>query len=459
MKRSISMLLAILTLAGTLTLPSMAAEPEDEEGTAQEAVQEDGSAQTDETEAAEAEPEPDPAGTVSWANLESRIRSGSLSARILIENITGVEDLDYDQMYEDLRRQLNSIAQAQWMMILMGAGQAADALDQSYDSLRDVFDSIKDGELQADNADVVWQLEDTVNQVVSGGENLYITLVGLEQQAADGQRGLDTIDRNLEQLRLREQLGQVSQQTVAELEQTRAETVSQLATLDSNIRQLKIQLQNLIGEDPTGELVLGPLPTQEEAVWEEPDYEADLEAAKAASWTLRNAQLTLDDAKEQWNDDQSSYRGASKQYLYQQAEHTWNAAQLTYQSTVQSFETSFKSLYDSLASYEQALESAQSALTWQQTLLDTAQRKYELGLISRSDLLAAQDDAAAAQSRWTAPGGICSPPGTATAGRWRPASSPRADRRRTSLRGPSAPWPDDTETQRGGGLWPPPRGM
>ena len=301
-------------------------------------------------------------------------------------------------MYEDLRRQLNDIAQAQWMMILMGAGQAADALDQSYDSLRDVFDSIKDGELQADNADVVWQLEDTVNQVVSGGENLYITLVGLEQQAADGQRGLDTIDRNLEQLRLRQQLGQVSQQTVTELEQTRAQTVSQLATLDSNIRQLKIQLQNLIGEAPTGELVLGPLPTQEEMVWEEPDYEADLEAAKAASWTLRDAQLTLDDAKEQWNDDQSSYRGASKQYLYQQAEHTWNAAQLTYQSTVQNFETSFKSLYDSLANYEQVLENAQSALAWQQTLLETAQTRYDLGLISYSEVLTAQDNVASAQS-------------------------------------------------------------
>ena len=262
MKRSISMLLAILTLAGTLTLPSMAAEPDEEKGTAQEAVQEEESAQADGTEAEEAEPEPepDPEGTVTWGNLDDRIRAESLNARILIENITGIEDIDYDQMYEDLRRQLNDIAQAQWMMILMGAGQAADALDQSYDSLRDVFDSIKDGELQADNADVVWQLEDTVNQVVSGGENLYITLVGLEQQAADGQRGLDTIDRNLEQLRLRQQLGQVSQQTVTELEQTRAQTVSQLATLDSNIRQLKIQLQNLMGRTPPGSSSWAPCP-------------------------------------------------------------------------------------------------------------------------------------------------------------------------------------------------------
>ena len=347
---------------------------------------------------AEPEPEPDPEGTVTWGNLDDRIRAESLNARILIENITGIEDIDYDQMYEDLRRQLNDIAQAQWMMILMGAGQAADALDQSYDSLRDVFDSIKDGELQADNADVVWQLEDTVNQVVSGGENLYITLVGLEQQAADGQRGLDTIDRNLEQLRLRQQLGQVSQQTVTELEQTRAQTVSQLATLDSNIRQLKIQLQNLIGEDPTGELVLGPLPTQEEMVWEEPDYEADLEAAKAASWTLRSAQKALEDAEEDWKDARSDYRSSRKQYLLQQAEHTWNAAQLTYQSTVQNFETSFKSLYDALANYEQLYASAQSAMVWQQSQLDTVQTRYDLGLTTCSAVLDAQDEVASAQS-------------------------------------------------------------
>ena len=409
MRRRIALLLAVLAAVSTLTVPAAAAERE-EEPAAQETVGEE-AAQTgadtpeegetapeDGEETQEPAPEPDPEGTVSWANLDDRIRAESLNARILIENITGIEDIDYDLMYEDLRRQLNDIAKAQWMMILMGAGQAADALDQSYDSLRDVFDSIKDGELQADNADVVWQLEDTVNQVVSGGETLYITLVGLEQQAADGQRGLDALDRSLEELHLREQLGQVSRQTVAEVEQTRAETVSQLSTLDANIRQLKVQLQNLIGEDPTGEIALGALPTQEEMAWEAPDYEADLEAAKAASWTLRSAQLTLDDAKETWDDAKSDYRGASKQYLYQQAEHTWNAAQLTYQSTVQNFETGFKSLYDSLANYEQVLENAQSALVWKQTLLNTAQTRYQLGQISHNEVLTAQDDVAAAQS-------------------------------------------------------------
>ena len=398
MKRSISMLLAILTLAGTLTLPSMAAEPEDEEGTAQEAVQEEESAQADETEAAEAEPEPDPAGTVSWANLESRIRSGSLSALILAENIGSIEVIDYDQMAQDIRDQLNGIADLQWMMILMGDRMSANSLDQTYDSLRENFDAIQDGEMQADNADVVWQLEDTINQVVSGGETLYITLAGLEQQAADGQRGLDTIDRNLEQLRLRQQLGQVSQQTVEELEQTRSQTVSQLQTLDTTIRQMKAQLQTLIGETPTGEITLGPLPTQDTMEWEEPDYEADLEAAKAASWTLRDAQKTLEDAEETWEDARDEYRLPSEQYLYQQAEHVWNAAQFTYDSTVQNFEVGFQTLYNTLINDQQVLEAAQSALAWQQTLLETAQTRYDLGLIAYSEVLTAQDNVASAQS-------------------------------------------------------------
>ena len=45
------------------------------------------------------------------------------------------------------------------------------------------------------------------------------------------------------------------------------ETVSQLNSLDATIRELKVQLQNLIGEAPTGELELGALPTRSETVW------------------------------------------------------------------------------------------------------------------------------------------------------------------------------------------------
>ena len=407
MRQRISLLLAVLILAGTLSLPTLAAEPGEDnarETGAQNGGVQQAPADPEETQNPRPDPEetqnprPDPEGTVTWANLDSRIREGSLSALILAENIGGIEGIDYDLMYDDLRRQINDIADLQWMMVLMGNSMGADALDQTYDALRETFDAIKDGELQADNADVVWQLEDTVNQVVSGGETLYITLLGLEQQAADGQRGLAALDRSLEELRLRQQLGQVSRQNVDEVEAQRTQVVSQLNTLDTTITTYKSQLQTLIGAEPTGEISLGALPVQGEDGWTAPDYEADLAAAKAASWTLRNAEKTLKDAKEDWNDAQSDYRGSRKQYLLQAAEHTWAAAQLTYQSAFQEFETSFRTLYDSLADKENTLNSKRSALAWQQTVLETTQKRYELGQVSKMKLLAAQDDLAAAQS-------------------------------------------------------------
>ena len=397
MRQRISLLLAVLILAGTLSLPTLAAEPG--EDNARETGAQNGGVQQVPADPEETQdPRPDPEGTVTWANLDSRIREGSLSALILAENIGGIEGIDYDLMYDDLRRQINDIADLQWMMVLMGNSMGADALDQTYDALRETFDAIKDGELQADNADVVWQLNSTVDQMVAAGETLYITLVGLEQQAADGQRSLAALDRSLEELRLRQQLGQVSRQTVDEVEAQRTQVVSQLNTLDTTITTYKSQLQTLIGEEPTGEITLGALPAKGEDGWTAPDYEADLAAAKAASWTLRSAQKALDDAKEDWNDAQSDYRGPRKQYLLQAAEHTWEAAQLTYQSAFQDFETSFRTLYDSLADKENTLNSKLSALAWQQTVLETTQKRYELGQVSKMKLLTAQDDLAAAQS-------------------------------------------------------------
>ena len=44
------------------------------------------------------------------------------------------------------------------------------------------------------------------------------------------------------------------------------------------------------------------------------------------------------------------------------------------------------------------LNSKRSALAWQQTVLETTQKRYELGQVAKMKLLAAQDDLAAAQS-------------------------------------------------------------
>lgn len=369
--RSLCSLCALL-LCGALLTPALAAEP----------------AETVETDGPE----------LTWEELDERILAGSLNVRILDENIGSIEAIDYEMMEDQLRRQLNQIADAQWFMIQTGNSASASSLDETYSSLREVFDDIRDGDLQKDYADAVRQIEDGIHQVLAAGESLYINVVSLEASLEDGNRGLAALDRSLEELRLRRDLGQVSDQQVAALEQTRADTVSQLRTLETTIATYKSQLQVLIGEEPTGELTLGPLPEEAALEWTEPDYEADLAAAKEASWTLYNASLTLEDAEETWKDARRDYYGSYYRYQYDMAEHTWNAAQTTYESAVQDFETSFRTLYDSLADYEQVWENKQAALDYQQTVLNTTRTQYERGMVSHSALLTAEDDLAAAQS-------------------------------------------------------------
>lgn len=329
-----------------------------------------------------------------WEDLEERIRNGNLTAQALQEQMGSIEAIDYDILLEQLRDALNGLADASWYMGLLEQTGLAQNYQQLYKTQKETFEQVRDGEMQQDSADALWQLENGLTQIVSGGQTLYLTLLELEQNVRDGQRGLATLDRSLEELRLRQKLGQVSQQTVTELEQTRADTVSQLTTLDTAITNLKRQLQNLMGEEANGELTLAPLP-EEERDWTQLDYEVDLSRAKEESVTLFTASKTLEDAKETWEDalDDAKYA-----YEKTTANHTYQAAQRTYDAAVLSFESSFDSLYRDLAEQERLVEHQKTVVAAKETALTQAQLRYDLGLLSRNGLLSAQEELQSAQS-------------------------------------------------------------
>lgn len=374
--------------------------------------------------------------SVTWEELEERVRAGSATAIALSERAGQLGAIDYDRLMDSIRDDMNDLADMQWMMSQLASnsyispGTAASAvgaesqLASGYSAYKEAYDDLKDGVTQQDNADLIRQLNDGVNQVVAGGQTLYIAILGLEQTLEDGNRGLATIDRTLTELRLRQKLGQVSRDQVESVEQTRISTISQLRTLESTITTYKSQFQVLLGEEPTGELTLAPLPEKVEVVikageemeagtetdaetedgeagetwsrfdWTDLDYDADLARAKENSWTLYDAKNTLDDAEDDWKDG----RNSAQKYKREMAQHAWNAAQATYNGTVQSFEISFKTLYDSLADYEQVWESKKAAVTYQEKLYSNAQMKYQRGMISRNALLSAQDDLESARS-------------------------------------------------------------
>ena len=353
----------------------------------------------DETAAETAQTTPDAAGTLSFENLGARMRTGNYTLLSLEENVAAIECLDYDKMYEDLRNGLNSIASAQWGLIQMGQGESYtyETLTQRYDALRKTFDDIKEGKLQQDNADLVRQLRNMQDSLTAMGESLYVNLLSLEDQSAALTRQTAALDRTIKEVKLRYELGQVSAMTLQQTEAGKAQVESGKAAIDAAAAQLRRQLNAMIGEELTAPLTLNALPEVTAEQLAAMDVEKDLEKAKAASYDLYAAKLTLEDADEEYKDKAGDLGYNEDNYEYIAVKHRWQAAQYTYNAAVQNFELSFRSLYDSVQSYASALNAAKVSLECERSDLAAAQLRYEQGTISENALHTAEDELYTAQ--------------------------------------------------------------
>ena len=354
----------------------------------------------DETAAETAQTAPDAEGTLRFENLSARMKTGYYTVMSLEENIAAIECIDYDKMYEDLRDGLNQIAEAQWMMLqIPGAGETYTykSLQDQYDTLRKTFDDIKEGKLQQDNADLVRQLRNAQASLLAAGESLYVGLLALEDQSAALTRQNAALDRTIEEVKLRYELGQVSAMTLQQTEAGKAQMESGKAAIDAAAAQLRRQLNAMIGEELTAPLTLNALPEVTAEQLAAMDVEKDLEKAKAASYDLYAAKLTLEDADEEYKDKAGDLGYNKDNYEYIAVKHQWQAAQYTYNAAVQNFELSFRSLYDSVQSYASALNAAKVSLECERSDLAAAQLRYEQGTISENALHTAEDELYTAQ--------------------------------------------------------------
>ena len=384
MKKRWTALLLALAMLSALAVGALADEQKKDETAAEETAQ----------------TAPDAEGTLSFENLSARMKTGYYTVMSLEENIAAIECIDYDKMYEDLRDGLNQIAEAQWMMLqIPGAGETYTykSLQDQYDTLRKTFDDIKDGKLQQDNADLVRQLRDAENQLLMAGQTLYINLLGLEDQSAALTRQTAALDRTIEEVKLRYELGQVSAMTLQQTEAGKAQVESGKAAIDAAAAQLRRQLNAMIGEELTTPLTLNALPGVTAEQLASMDVEKDLEKAKAVSDDLYAAKLTLEDADEEYKDKAGDLGYNKDNYEYIAVKHRWQAAQYTYNAAVQNFELSFRSLYDSVQSYASALNAAKVSLECERSDLAAAQLRYEQGTISENALHTAEDELYTAQ--------------------------------------------------------------
>ena len=357
---------------------------------------------------------PDAAGTLSFTNLESRMREKNLNLLMLEESINALEVLDYEEMEEDLRDGLNQIATQQWEVNTMGAGTGnpmaemigsmigpmmSSSLQSSYDTLREQYDAVHDGELQADNDAIIRQLENTQNQIIMGGETLYVGLLSLGYARDSLERQLAALDRQIQVAELSYKQGNISALALQEAKTGSAALVSGLETVKMNEAALKMQLESFVGEPLEGKLLLQSVPQVTAGEIAAMDLEADFAAAKEASYDLFAAQRTLDDAKETFDDATEEYGTYSTDYPYLSTKHQWQAAQYTYQAAHQSYELKFKSLYLQTKDCYQVWESAKVALAAEEAGFAAEELKFSQGRISRNTYCDAQDALAAAREK------------------------------------------------------------
>ncbi len=388
MKKQITALLLALSLAVPLGLSAFAEEPSPEK----DAPDSQESAVAGPDAEPEADYEPDPLGQVRFSSVEQRIRENNLQILALNEQIAALEEIDYEKQLDKLRRALNSLAGSQWTMLEMGMGSsyAYDQMNQSYSALRRQFDAIWDGDLQEDNAGIVRQLKNLEDQIALGGETMYMAILAMESQEDGLERQLAALDRQLEELRLRHKLGQISTLALTEAEAGRASLASGLETLRMNIRVYKAQLETLLGAEQTGSIQLGGVPQVTAKQLSDMDLEAGLASAKEASYELFDAKRTL-------KDTQDAYHGIGDYTPTLNAEHGWPAAKYTYNNTVQNYEMKFRTLYAQVKDYKQILEASKVSASSKEASYAAAELKYRQGNISKNTLLTAEDELTAAK--------------------------------------------------------------
>ena len=341
-------------------------------------------------------PAPDPVGQLSFANLENRMRENNLTILMLEESIASIDEIDFDKQIDDLRQQLNKIAASITALRLMGDSEAADALQANYDSMKAQFDQLYEGDVQDDYDAAVRQLRNTEDQMIKTAETIYINILELQNTDAQLQRSLAAMNRTVQEMELRYDLGQISALQLQQTESGRTQLKSSLETVEMNLDNLIVQMEVMIGAEQTGALKLGEIPDVTDEQIAAMDLEKDLAAAKEVSYALFDAQKTLNDAKETY-EDAIDGKGINS-YQRKSAEHTWKAAQYTYEAAVQSFELSFRTAFNAVADQQQILKASQTALALQQDTYASMELKYQQGSISKNALQDAKDDLDDAQT-------------------------------------------------------------
>lgn len=339
--------------------------------------------------------EADKVGFVSFENIERRMRKENLKIQMMDETIDTLEEMDYDAIETQLRSGLSMI-EAQVLNIQqaaalepIGAQVAITNLQAQAAELQTQLDAIKSGDLRRDNNGIISQLENGQDLLVMAGETMFLALKAMETQDTALQRQLAALNRTVEEMELRYEMGQISALQLAQVKSGRSSLISGMNTLKMNIQVYKSQLEQFLGADITGEITLGAVPSVTAAQLAAMDLEKDWKQCKRRNYDIDTALEALSEAEEA---EEEAEAAGEESYEYLAARNSRQAADYTYGDTIQSCELKFRTLYAQVRDYKQVLDTAKVALECQEESFRASELRYQQGTISKNALLTAQDD-------------------------------------------------------------------
>ena len=270
-------------------------------------------------------------------------------------------------------------------MATYGAMQA-ESLKSTLESLEDQRDDLKK---QKDNypktiEDTERMVQSTIDQIVSGAESLYLTILTTELQYESLQDTLLSMNKTVEEMQLRYDLGQISAQTLLQVQNGYATLVNSLSGLENTMGTMRSSLQSLLGEVPDGTLSLTEVPSVSQAQLDAINDSSDLEKAKEKSYTLYNAARSVEKAEDDMDDARKD--NGKNSYQYQMAEHAYQSAVYQQSAAIASFELSFQNLYRAIAPAQATLAVKEADLVYQEQVCAAAELKYQQGNISANAL-------------------------------------------------------------------------
>lgn len=329
------------------------------------------------------------AGALSFESLSGRLQSGNAILKAYDELIAAADAVDQATAYDDLVESINGLSDVIWAYVQAGDAGGAMVLKAQQEQLIDQLDAYRPENYGRTYGDLVRPVQAMQDRLMASAESLYLNLAALDLDIEKGRLQLAALERTADETQTLQSLGRVSSMTCLQADAARSAAQAQLDILVAKSELGKAQLQILIGEAPTGSLVLAPVP-EVDAQLALLSYDADLSAGMEHSYDLYAAQSDAADAKKAWEDAESGYQKRA-------AEHRYQAAVYTYEAGKQSFAQAFDAVYRGVGTAQSSLSAAQDACDFARKTYDAAALRYSLGLISKSALQNAASELALAE--------------------------------------------------------------